>query len=238
MAKEETHYVYRFTFPDGKVYIGYTSDIARRWHGDGIGYISNKPMWYAIQECGWDNVKKEILFKLTGEYEEYARKLERKLIKENYMNSYNRSANPEFYKTHDAFQKDRHHPRVFWKIGGSVLPASEWCKRCGKNYGVVSNRFQKYEMTIETALKEPEMPNTLTGHAAVEYWESRGFKKRKKPILIKSGRRPNGDVIVIDNNGELILQTKYSESLMDEVSEAVRQKNRALASHTTDQPTL
>lgn len=58
---EAIYCVYSLTFPDGKVYIGLTCDVNKRW-SNGRGYKSNEPMHKAITECGWDNVNKEILY--------------------------------------------------------------------------------------------------------------------------------------------------------------------------------
>lgn len=56
-------YVYRHTSPNGKVYIGITSqDPERRWRADGSGYRFNRRFFNAIQKYGWDNFKHEILF--------------------------------------------------------------------------------------------------------------------------------------------------------------------------------
>lgn len=59
----KTYTVYLHTFPDGKIYVGMTSQPLRnRWRG-GAGYSSNVELTNAIKECGWDNVRHYILFK-------------------------------------------------------------------------------------------------------------------------------------------------------------------------------
>ena len=61
--------VYMHTSPNGKRYIGITSQRpVRRWGSNGYGYIDNLYFWRAIQKYGWDNFKHEILFEdLTKE---------------------------------------------------------------------------------------------------------------------------------------------------------------------------
>jgi len=55
-------YVYMHTFPDGKKYVGMTSQKPeRRWKGWNHGYYSQVLMVNAIKESGWDNIKHEIL---------------------------------------------------------------------------------------------------------------------------------------------------------------------------------
>jgi group I intron endonuclease len=59
---EKTYSVYKHTTPDGKVYIGATCDIKRRWRDAGVGYRKQK-FGAAIQEFGWDNIEHEVLHK-------------------------------------------------------------------------------------------------------------------------------------------------------------------------------
>lgn len=55
--------VYMHTFPNGKVYIGITSqEPERRWRIDGSGYKGTSLMSNAIKKYGWENVKHDILF--------------------------------------------------------------------------------------------------------------------------------------------------------------------------------
>lgn len=55
--------VYRHTCPNGKIYIGITSqaDINRRWQ-NGYGYHNNVLFYRAIKKYGWNNIRHEILF--------------------------------------------------------------------------------------------------------------------------------------------------------------------------------
>lgn len=54
--------VYRHIFPNGKSYIGITSQYPfwRRWRG-GSGYYNQPKMYNAIQKHGWENVHHEVL---------------------------------------------------------------------------------------------------------------------------------------------------------------------------------
>ena len=55
--------VYRHICPNGKVYIGITSqsDVQRRWQ-NGCGYRNNILFYRAIKKYGWKNIVHEILF--------------------------------------------------------------------------------------------------------------------------------------------------------------------------------
>ena len=70
MLKMNNEYiVYKHTSPNGKVYIGITSqNPERRWRKNGEGYKDHNYFWNAIQKYGWDNFTHEILFNdLTAE---------------------------------------------------------------------------------------------------------------------------------------------------------------------------
>ena len=72
-------YLYRLTFPNGKVYIGVTSNIHQRWISQGAAY-KGSVVGEAIQQFGWDNVKKEVLLHLPGKNDAYEKE---KTIKKN-----------------------------------------------------------------------------------------------------------------------------------------------------------
>lgn len=66
--------VYKHTFPNGKIYIGITSQRPERRWKNGTHYDERcQPLMFrAIQKYGWDNIKHEILFdNLTKEEAEF-----------------------------------------------------------------------------------------------------------------------------------------------------------------------
>lgn len=52
--------VYRFTFPNGYYYFGYTRDTEKRWATNGKIY-SGSVVYDFIEKYGWENVHKDIL---------------------------------------------------------------------------------------------------------------------------------------------------------------------------------
>lgn len=84
--------VYKHTFPDGKVYIGIAENCEARWN-NGRGYSENAPMYKAINEAGWENIKHEVL--ITCATREKALSYESKFIvlydSENPQKGYNRT---------------------------------------------------------------------------------------------------------------------------------------------------
>ena len=52
--------VYRFTFPNGYYYFGYTRDTKRRWATEGKIY-SGSVVYDFIEKYGWENVRKDVL---------------------------------------------------------------------------------------------------------------------------------------------------------------------------------
>ena len=66
--ESNNYMVYRHTAPNGKMYVGITSQGSiRRWR-NGNGYSHNKHFDSAIRKYGWNNFKHEILLdNLTSE---------------------------------------------------------------------------------------------------------------------------------------------------------------------------
>ena len=82
-----TYYVYVHTCPDGKRYVGQTSNSPKvRWK-EGFGYRTQTPFFTAIVKFGWLNIKHEII-KVSSREEMF--NLERSLI-ERY-----KTTDPEF----------------------------------------------------------------------------------------------------------------------------------------------
>jgi hypothetical protein len=76
---EKNNYcIYKHTFPNGKVYIGITSQKPEKRWVKGHGYSSQPGIRNAINKYGWENIKSEILFNNLSE--ECANKKEKELI--------------------------------------------------------------------------------------------------------------------------------------------------------------
>ena len=75
----KTYSVYKHIFPNGKVYIGITSQKPQDRFDNGNGYKTN-PMKRAIKKYGWENIQHEILF--TNLNKEQAEQTEVELIKQ------------------------------------------------------------------------------------------------------------------------------------------------------------
>lgn len=87
--------VYMHVFPNGKVYVGITSQDPpeNRWLGRGVGYRPQPRMWRAIQKYGWENIEHIIIARYVNI--ETAKNMEIDLIKlydsANKDNGYNAS---------------------------------------------------------------------------------------------------------------------------------------------------
>ena len=64
MTEQKTYSVYMHIFPNGKRYIGITSQkpVEKRWYSTGGGYRKCNKMWKAIQKYGWENVEHIVLY--------------------------------------------------------------------------------------------------------------------------------------------------------------------------------
>lgn len=54
------YYVYVHTVPNGKIYIGQSKNLLKRWN-NGEGYADDLPFYKDIQIYGWHNIKHEII---------------------------------------------------------------------------------------------------------------------------------------------------------------------------------
>ena len=68
--------VYKHTSPNGKVYIGITSQVPEKRWLNGWGYVGNVYFTKAIQKYGWDNFTHEILFDGMTKEEAEAKEIE------------------------------------------------------------------------------------------------------------------------------------------------------------------
>lgn len=80
--------IYLHETPNGKIYVGCTSQsLNRRWR-NGDGYVRNTAFYADIQKYGWENIRHVVLYKI--EDEEQAKREETRLISEY------KSSNPMF----------------------------------------------------------------------------------------------------------------------------------------------
>lgn len=75
---EKKFVVYAHIFPNGKIYIGITSQLVQRRWRNGKAYSSNVRMTRAINKYGWDNIEHQILF--DGLAQSTAEQIEKELI--------------------------------------------------------------------------------------------------------------------------------------------------------------
>lgn len=105
---EKTYCVYMHTTPNGKVYIGITSQKPKERFGRGSGYWHNEHFLRAISLYGWDNIKHDIL--KTGLTREQAIIEEKNLISAydstNYEKGYNMMTGGDGLGTHTRETKE------------------------------------------------------------------------------------------------------------------------------------
>ena len=92
------YYIYVHTCPDGKCYVGKTTDIKKRYGKNGNGYIKCPKFHKAIVQFGWENIKHEILHQTDDAC--LARKLEKQEIdkRNSILNGYNSNNRADGWK--------------------------------------------------------------------------------------------------------------------------------------------
>lgn len=165
--------VYKLTFPNGMVYIGSTSNLKSRWANKGSKYKGSR-VWDAIQEFGWDGIKKECIITLppSAENETACLAVERELIKAYGDKSYNVLGTEENNSKRVEPLKGGF-PKLFWTINGKTLSAAEWCRLYGKNQSAVLKRMKNHGLTPEQALSFPNVPREFM-KSPMEYWKMQG----------------------------------------------------------------
>lgn len=80
--------IYKLTVPNGKIYIGQTSQKPHvRWNG-GSKYEQNKELYADIMEYGWRNVKKEVIAEVESKQEALEAERENIMKYQSYLPEY------------------------------------------------------------------------------------------------------------------------------------------------------
>lgn len=168
MMVHHKQYVYKLTFTNGMVYIGSTHSVKERWSNSGIHY-KGMAVYKAIEEFGWDNIKKEVVF-FEPNSEHKVREAERAFIRENSGKCYNCVGNQEW-------EKKCRRPSLcvnVWTFDGVTKPAKYWAEKYGKPVTYALARMKRHGMTPKEAFTFPPVPSTMNHHA-LEYWKSLGL---------------------------------------------------------------
>jgi hypothetical protein len=164
----EMYSVYKHTCPNGKVYIGITSQEPKHRWNNGNGYRENEYFFRAIKKYGWNNIKHEILFENLSESDAELKEIE--LISQ--YNSqdrscgYNRHAGgkitlqfslesllDEKYKSYDEIQKDRALRNVFDAVVKAALGHTYTETVVIYTYDENGKRVKQSEQVIEKTQK-------------------------------------------------------------------------------------
>ena len=143
---ENTYSIYKFTFSDGKVYIGQTSQsLEDRWK-NGEGY-KGQDVYVPIVLEGWDNIQKEILH--TGLTSEQADILEKHYIKKynSRIKGYNRTNGGKGCKKKEKDEDDFNHLKELTQNLIELCPAL---------IAPEPNKLLTFQELREIGEKEPE----------------------------------------------------------------------------------
>ena len=136
----DTYTIYKFTFPDGKFYIGLTKqDVELRWN-NGEGY-KGQDVYIPIILFGWDNIKKEILH--TNLTREQAFKLEQHYITKykTVSNGYNRNGQQEINKLEEGKLIDNRADLIINDTSSRILTFKELL--------IIAEKYPNFQVIIE-----------------------------------------------------------------------------------------
>lgn len=100
---DKVYYVYRHLCPDGRAYIGVSTNPKRRWEAHGCNYKGHPIFYAAIARFGWENIQHKILFRCADK--KSARDKEKKLA--NYYQYYSLSLNAGNGHSHPCSERSK-----------------------------------------------------------------------------------------------------------------------------------
>ena len=176
--------VYRHICPNGKVYIGITSQsVSSRWK-NGKGYQHNAHFTSAIKKYGWDNIKHEILFDSLTESE--ACEIEKELIARYKSNQrefgYNQSCGGEEHKGCVCSEKTK---RAISKANKGRIAHNKGIRMSEAQKIKVSNS-RKGKMTGKKNHKSKTVYQYSLSGELLKVWESACSAGRELGINYKS----------------------------------------------------
>lgn len=157
---DNNYCVYRHTAPNGKVYIGITSQKPEQRWASGKGYVHNKYFTNAIKKYGWDNIQHDIL--LDGLTSDQASEFERLYI---YMY---RSNTPNY-----GYNKTTGGEKGFSLQGEYKAKFDELMKNPDRREKV-SKGLKKYYENPEARMRASQIQK--------QKWENKDFRERFQKI--------------------------------------------------------
>lgn len=189
--------IYKHTCPNGKVYIGVTSqNPLRRWN-NGNGYRGNEHFYRAIVKYGWENIKHEIL--LVGMSKEQAERAEKELIAAYKSNDKEYGYNIMF-ETHNIYH---HAPESIEKMRAAKLGkvVSEETRRkmseSRKGMTVTDETREKISLAQRGIPRKPHtdewktmMREMFSGENNPNYGKAMSAEQKQKISLHTKNKRP------------------------------------------------
>lgn len=134
--------VYKHTLPNGKAYIGITSQrLVKRWQR-GYGYTRNPLFYKAILKYGWENILHDILF--TGLTKEEAEQKEIELIKQYDLTNTEKGYNLQYGGNVTGTKTERERLEISERQRGTK---SRWFGKPAYNRGIPMSKEQKIKVS-------------------------------------------------------------------------------------------
>lgn len=208
--------VYKHTFPNGKVYIGITSQKPEyRWKKDGRGYLQKRGNVYtqpaiagAIIKYGWNNIKHEVLFKDLTKEEAEIKEVELIAIYKSNQRKYgyniesggnaNKMSDETKQKISKAFKGEKH---PFYGKTHTDEVKNRLSKIYKERFSVPENNpFYGKHHTEETKRKigESHKKENLSKKTLEKMSKAKKGKKRSKESIEKGAKAHEKPVVCIE----------------------------------------
>lgn len=148
----KTYSLYKHTFPNGKVYIGITSQPLEKRFANGRGYKDCPKMHNAILKFGWNNVEHELLYSGLSKQQAEAMEIETIAIYDSVKNGYNTDHGGNVTGTHSIETRQK----ISAGNKGLKKPpkSDELKKKLSEQNSGAGNPFYGRHHTIETRSRQ------------------------------------------------------------------------------------
>ncbi len=228
--------IYKFSFPNGKSYVGQAINIRKRWqtHKNTINCSTHKlykmPLYNAFRKYGWNNIVKEVLCECSKDLLD---EMEIKYIKEYntvHPSGYNLTSGGNFGKNMSSYTIEKMRAALIKRHKDKPMKSSSKIQ--------ISNSLKKYYREVGEKLSTKE--KKCASHRKYEHGLPRYVNVRHFPTrtVYCIGKHPKIKymqfnslkscllyLFMLDNINELRLMIENVKSYLDKVNERlIRQK--------------
>lgn len=183
--------VYIYTFPNGKKYVGQTSNSIEHRSKNGEGYRTSPAVYNAIQKYGWDNI--------TIETYTCSSKEEMNEMEQYYIRLYNTTNNQYGYNLTTGGEGtplyDREQVCALWRQGLGISEIATYMGCIPNTISLILKSEGLYD-TEEIARRKKRQLKLSSGEKLKQYYQSEEHQLQRKQNGLKGAKARSKAVIV------------------------------------------